>query len=325
MAKKQRLDKASTVNVVVTILFLFYSLSIVVIVFGGYAYGWQWTGVAERTFWDWLNLVLTAAVPVLVAVYGSHISRIQYEGQRAAEDASAQDEALQAYLDQMSQLLLDKDRSLRRQTEEGDEERVLARARTLTVLTRLDGNRKRNVVLFLYESGLIQEPNSIVCLYGADLRNVILSGANLIGADLRGAVLTEANLQGANLAEANLSSRFLSRGGTGIGWLDTSPEDPSTPEEEIFGPLAVLYPNDIVVSYHSSDRTHPTHGVAFFTDLSNANLSNANLSNANLNMVKGVVEEVLEQQAHSLEGATMPNGQKYEEWLKDRKGRGAGR
>jgi hypothetical protein len=32
--------------------------------------------------------------------------------------------------------------------------------------------------------------------------------------------------------------------------------------------------------------------------------------------------EELEQQAGSLEGATMPNGQKYEDWIEERGGRG---
>jgi hypothetical protein len=31
------------------------------------------------------------------------------------------------------------------------------------------------------------------------------------------------------------------------------------------------------------------------------------------------------QQSRSLKGATMPNGQKYEEWLKDKEGRGEDR
>jgi uncharacterized protein YjbI with pentapeptide repeats len=52
-------------------------------------------------------------------------------------------------------------------------------------------------------------------------------------------------------------------------------------------------------------------------DLSGANLSNAYLKDAT------VTEEQLEQ-AESLEGATMPNGQKYEDWLKDNEGRREG-
>jgi uncharacterized protein YjbI with pentapeptide repeats len=52
-----------------------------------------------------------------------------------------------------------------------------------------------------------------------------------------------------------------------------------------------------------------------------AKLVGADLSGAFLTDAKGVSNKELERQAQSLEGATMPNGQKYEEWLKS-KGRG---
>jgi uncharacterized protein YjbI with pentapeptide repeats len=55
--------------------------------------------------------------------------------------------------------------------------------------------------------------------------------------------------------------------------------------------------------------------------LGNTDLSGADLSYANLTDAEGVTNEELDQQARSLEGATMPNGQKYEDWLKS-KGRG---
>jgi uncharacterized protein YjbI with pentapeptide repeats len=55
--------------------------------------------------------------------------------------------------------------------------------------------------------------------------------------------------------------------------------------------------------------------------LSGANLRLAYLRDADLSGVAGVTNEELEQQASSLEGTTMPNGQKYEDWLKS-KGRG---
>jgi len=44
----------------------------------------------------------------------------------------------------------------------------------------------------------------------------------------------------------------------------------------------------------------------------------ANLSWANLSGAIGITEEELEQQTESLRGATMPNGQKYEEWVKSK-------
>jgi type II secretory pathway pseudopilin PulG len=56
-------------------------------------------------------------------------------------------------------------------------------------------------------------------------------------------------------------------------------------------------------------------------DLSVAYLSEANLTYADLKDARGVTGEQLEEQAKTLERATMPNGQKYGQWLKS-KGRG---
>ena len=52
--------------------------------------------------------------------------------------------------------------------------------------------------------------------------------------------------------------------------------------------------------------------------LGDADLSNADLSNADLSGAEGITEEQLER-AKSLKNTTMPNGQKYEDWLKDKK------
>jgi pentapeptide repeat protein len=61
------------------------------------------------------------------------------------------------------------------------------------------------------------------------------------------------------------------------------------------------------------------------TDLSRAYLSGTNLSGADLSgadLTDAYVSEKQLLSAWSLEGATMPNGQKYEEWIKDKEGRG---
>ena len=52
-----------------------------------------------------------------------------------------------------------------------------------------------------------------------------------------------------------------------------------------------------------------------------AKLSGAKLSGANLQGSLGWSEQQLNV-AKSVDGATMPDGQKYEDWLKDDKGRG---
>jgi hypothetical protein len=123
-----------------------------------------------KTLWDWLDLLI---VPVVLAVGGYLFTRSENRTTQAAAERRAQDEALQAYFDQVGQLLLDKDPPLR-QSEHDSEVRTLARARTLTVLSRLDGDRKAQVVQFLHEAGLIDRQQHVLALSGADL-----NGANL--------------------------------------------------------------------------------------------------------------------------------------------------
>jgi hypothetical protein len=206
----------------------------------------------------WLELLI---VPLVIAGIGfwftaQQDARMQQiEDQRAASEQEleaqrAQDAALQAYLDQMTALLLEKDL---RNSEVGSEVQTLAQARTLTVLERSDPSRKTEVMRFLVAAQLVQvvdgnEP--VILLYRADLH-----GADLRNADLRGAELDEAPLYSANLRGA---------------------------------------------------------------DLREADLRGTDLRTADLTAAKGVDIEQLEQQAFSLEGATLPNGQKYEEWLKSK-------
>jgi Pentapeptide repeats (8 copies) len=113
--------------------------------------------------------------------------------------------ALQAYIDKMSELLLKEHlgcelTSKGKLTPEEEEARKIARVRTLTVLPRLDANRKRSVLQFLYESHLIDKDKRIIDLHGADLSVAYLFAANLSGADL-----SEAELNGANLITSHLS------------------------------------------------------------------------------------------------------------------------
>jgi hypothetical protein len=47
-------------------------------------------------------------------------------------------------------------------------------------------------------------------------------------------------------------------------------------------------------------------------------VSDASLVYANLSGAEGITNEKLERDAESLDYATMPNGQKYEDWLKSK-------
>jgi uncharacterized protein YjbI with pentapeptide repeats len=242
---------------------------------------WTLREFGGQTVWDWLHLLSALAIPVVLAAAGLWFTAQQdqrqqdienerarqaqkIENQRAKAERElaekrADDEALQAYLDQMSGLLLERDL---RASEEDSEVRTLARARTLTVLSRLDPSRKAALMQFLVEADLVQRvegKDPIITLRYADLGGVFLkeaelADAHLNGADLRGAVLEDADLRYADLNDANL--RF-------------------------------------------------------------AYLSEANLSEAYLSEASGWTEEQLTA-AKTLEGATMPNGQKYEDWLKSK-------
>jgi uncharacterized protein YjbI with pentapeptide repeats len=108
------------------------------------------------------------------------------------------EDRLQAYLGQMTELLLEK--GLRTSSPDS-EVRVVARSRTLTTLEGLDGERKGIVLAFLQEANLISQgptfskSTSVISLEGANLSGTILWNTNLGGVDLRGANLRNADLR----------------------------------------------------------------------------------------------------------------------------------
>jgi hypothetical protein len=216
---------------------------------------------------------MVGSLSALAAVGYLYVSRRNLPQQRELEGQRAQEIALLAYLDQMLRLLNDKDRPLR-QSKGGEEVNILAKGRTLRVLPQLDGERKARVLQFLYETVLIIKGRSIVDLLGADLRAANLRGANLRGVDLRGADLSTANLVGADLSGANLNGANLRE--TNLHWAD-------------------------LISANLSGA-----------HVGRADLSLADLSGADLRNVKELSGGQLDR-AYSLEGATMPDGQKYED------------
>jgi uncharacterized protein YjbI with pentapeptide repeats len=173
------------------------------------------------------------------------------ESERELAEQRAQDEALQAYLNQMSTLMLNRNLL---ESEPSDPTFALAQARTSTVILRLDGAHNKSVTRFLRDSGLADH----LLLSGIDLEGADLSEAHLAYADLSETQLAHADLGGADLRGADL------RG----------------------------------------------------ADLNGADLRNADLLGADLSTAQ-VTQEQLDQ-ANSLKGATMPDGQKYEDWLKSK-------
>ena len=210
-------------------------LGIVTIVgiIGGYLFNWGWAGLSKKTLWDWLQLLF---IPIVLAVAGfwfNHrerkaaelradnerkVAELRAEAEREIEQRRAKLEsyiaednqnevALQEYIDKMSELLLHENL---RESAEDAEVRKIARVRTLTVLPRLDAHRKRSLLQFLHEAGLVDKDKYIIDLKGADLEKAYLGYTNLRGANLSKAFLANANLRGADLSGANLSYARLS-------------------------------------------------------------------------------------------------------------------
>jgi uncharacterized protein YjbI with pentapeptide repeats len=192
------------------------------ILIGGYYFKWEWTGFTDyaypkldgvefhrrKTLWDWLQLLI---IPSVLAGAALLFNAQSTQTQLDITTDDQREAALQAYIDKMSELLLD--RKLRT-SEEGTEIRSVARTRTLSTLRQLDSTRKGQVLQFLQESGLISRTDTIIVLSGANLRNLTLEAANFEGpsfqeTDLQGANLSWANLQGANLSWANLEDANL--------------------------------------------------------------------------------------------------------------------
>jgi uncharacterized protein YjbI with pentapeptide repeats len=303
---------------------------------------WTRREFGGKSVWDWLQLLIVPIMLSLITVaftwqqnerqqsiednraqQAQKIENQRAEAERELAEQRAQDETLQAYLDQMGTLLLERDL---RESQEDSDVRRLARARTLVVLDVLDSARQNRVLRFLEETKLIQarppDRPPIISLKYASLRDFeligkqLLRGTDLAQAGLSGAELSEthlegtdlslahlggANLRGANLNDAKLNGAYLYD--TDLRGADMSGADLSDAEGR----------------FESGARMIRTRLDG--ADLSGANLSGADLTKSDLSGADFTNARITEEQlreAESLEGATMPDGQKYEDWLKDK-------
>jgi uncharacterized protein YjbI with pentapeptide repeats len=274
---------------VATVLIALLAVVIVLIILIslGYSFNWGWTGLGPyiipphpkdsdfqrgKTLWDWLQLLI---IPLALAVIAIFFNRTERKNEQRIATDNQQEAALQGYINEVSELLLE--RNLRKSDVDA-EVRIIARVRTLTVLPRLDKARKRNVLIFLYESGLIEKGKRIVDLDGADLSSVDLFYMNLSGADLSKANLREANLYHANLSGANLILTVLTA-------ADLSNADLNGANLE----KAFLIVADLS-----------------FANLSRANLQGTILKGTNLRGTNATSKQL--DKATFFEGVTMPDG-----------------
>lgn len=197
-----------------------------------------------KTLWDWFGLAGVIAIPIVLYQFQEQQQK-KSEEQAEVEKKQVQkrldvereiaatylrEEALQNYVDKIAELLIDKrlkillkqffDGSITRDNPQLDAALDVARARTLSILRRLegDGERKGSVIRFLIDAELIeglellkQGNLSKAHLSQVNLSKANLSEANLFRANLRFTQLSEANLFDADLSLANLSGADLSQ------------------------------------------------------------------------------------------------------------------
>jgi uncharacterized protein YjbI with pentapeptide repeats len=248
-----------------------------------------------KTLWDWLQLLI---IPFALAIIAIFFNRAERKNEQRITLDNQQEAALQGYINEMSELLLEKHL---RESKEGDEVRTIARVRTLTVLPRLDELRKRSILQFLYESGLIAKNKRVITLEEADL-----SGADLRGTDLRGADLSKANLEGANLERTFLERANLK----GVNLVGANLSGPILHFAGIDAndPVAAALMEANLTGAKLS-RAKLVSARLVRADLSRASLSGADLEEANLRGARVTPEQL--DTAWVLKDATMPDGSKH--------------
>jgi uncharacterized protein YjbI with pentapeptide repeats len=288
------------------ILIIAISASVTGLVFAGYWFQWTWTGF-NKTLWDWMQLLI---IPVALALGAFLLNRSDQRREQAIAIDNQRETLLQAYLDRMSELLLEKNI---RTSQPDDEVRNVARARTLTTLPRLDADRKQSVLNFLRDSGLLSIINlcyanfsgiiycnnhrsvtlkdltlaeidfSYACLKGFGLENVNLKGTNFSWAHLNHIKASHTNLQRITLSYARLSHIDLD--GSDLAGADLR----GTVLDHVILTNANLSNADLRgANLSNTDLSNADLRGANLsnTDFGSANLQGANLSGANLNGAK---------------------------------------
>ncbi|MBK6770522.1 MAG: pentapeptide repeat-containing protein [Ardenticatenales bacterium] len=231
----------------------------------------DWTSIAVygKSVWDWLGLLI---IPVMLAIGAWLLSERRTATDRELASRREQDEVFRVYLDRLESLLLDNEL---RNSQLDSEVRHVARARTLTVLRQLAGDRKREVVQFLSESGLIQstdDTSPVISLRGSSLVLADPSTTKLHGVEFDTADISFADLRGADLRAATLRRTDL----TGV--------DFTAPKSQWVG-MANSWLGTLVVriiEWTSNIDSRLGKMGLDGADLSDADLTGANLGHADL-------------------------------------------
>jgi hypothetical protein len=142
---------------------------------------------------------------------------LQKKRELDVENQRAQDEALQAYLNQIGVLILHENLGQSEEVAKVSKARTSARARTLTVLSRLDGGLKASIVQFLYESDLIKKDRVVLNLNKADLKGADFRYADLDDDAPSGAYLRDTIMPNGEIAAKSPTIEIKGRPDGGMG------------------------------------------------------------------------------------------------------------
>lgn len=275
-----------------------------------------WTGLQNRTLWDVMQFICTAAVPVVLTWWSlqqGYRADLQEKGSRERNEDNQKAALMSNYLDSMSQYLLGEP-SESQNTDTAD---MIARARTLNTLRQLDAERKGLLLKFLYEANLVRKcqfnnvtggvsscQSSQLRLNEAKLDNVVfetpiampgidLTKAKLVEAVLPGIDLTGALLNNADLSNANLNGAFLNHAQLSVAKLkqakaiDANLENANLKQALLTGidfsganlKKAILIEANLTNAILINTNLEET-------DLRGANLDGADLTGANLRSAK---------------------------------------
>jgi Pentapeptide repeats (8 copies) len=293
--QRRRRSRMINLGLVATLFIVLYTLIII-------SYWSNGIGYSGKSLWDWLGLLI---IPVAITAGAIWFNNIQARREETIAYERAQDEALQNYLDQMSNLIVD--HSLREQPRDSDICK-LAQARTVAILLELDKDRKRRPLKLVRELGLVDRGDPVLSLRNADLHHADLSesalravalsradlrNTNLRGSNLKGADLRNADMRGADLRDVDLRGADL-QGANLLPYDDRNPADLSEHN---------LDDSDLIGMIPKGHRPIRTR-------LSGAHLSEADLSNAYLLGAEVTNEQLAK--CSSLRGTIMPDGSRHD-------------
>lgn len=187
-------------------------------------YSPDWTGfryynnvnqLEVKKLWDWLDLLI---VPVSLILLGWLYKTYEKTKEEIKEIENKQNEILDSYFRIISEFISN---SNLLDTNKNKESRVIARTRTIVALENLEGERKGQVLQFLYESNLID--NEKINILGANFKCLQVSGIVLRKLTIKGVYFCNSNFENTFLDK----SRFISCDFTNTNFNKSSMEDTS--------------------------------------------------------------------------------------------------